>query len=199
MSPGWPAELQHGRVGLRPLRVRDAGEWRRLHDANREWLTLWEATLPEASGPGFLSVRSMIRTLRRRARQGHSMPFVVTWDGQMVGQMTVSGITMGSARWASVGYWVAQSHAGRGITPTALALVCDHLLGTVGLHRVEIAIRPENEASLRVVQKLGFDRIGLAERYLHIAGRWCDHWLFQVVAEDVPGGMLARLQPGAGH
>lgn len=199
MTAGWPAELQHGRVGLRPLRVRDAGEWRRLHDTNRDWLTPWEATLPEASGPGFLSVRSMIRTLRRRARQGQSMPFVVTWDGQMVGQMTVSGITMGSARWASVGYWVAQSHAGRGITPTALALVCDHLLGTVGLHRVEIAIRPENEASLRVVQKLGFDRIGLAERYLHIAGRWCDHWLFQVVAEDVPEGMLTRLRPDAGR
>lgn len=198
MSAGWPAELQHGRVGLRPLKVRDAREWRRLHDANRDWLTPWEATLPEASGPGFLSVRSMIRTLRRRARQGLSMPFVVTWDGEMVGQMTVSGITMGSARWASVGYWVAQSHAGRGITPTALALVCDHLLGTVGLHRIEIAIRPENEASLRVVQKLGFQRIGLAPRYLHIAGRWCDHWLFQVVAEDVSEGMLARLGPGAG-
>lgn len=199
MSPGWPVHLHHGRVGLRPLLVRDAAAWRRLHDANKEWLGPWEATLPQESGPGFLSTRAMIRTLRRRARQGHTMPFAVTWDGEMVGQMTVSGITMGSARWASVGYWVAQSHAGRGITPLALALVGDHLMGTVGLHRVEVAIRPENVASLRVVEKLGFHRIGLAPRYLHIDGEWCDHWLFQVLAEDVPDGLLVRLGPDAGR
>ncbi|MEH3068838.1 MAG: GNAT family N-acetyltransferase [Aeromicrobium erythreum] len=85
------------------------------------------------------------------------MPFVVTWRGEMVGQVTVNGISWGSARWASIGYWIARRHAGRGITPVAVALVVDHLLDTVGLHRVEISIRPENEASLRVVQKLGLD------------------------------------------
>lgn len=121
------------------------------------------------------------------------MPFVLTWDDEFVGMLTVNGITWGSARSASIGYWVARSHAGRSITPTAVALVCDHLLTTVGLHRVEIAIRPENAASLRVVQKLGFTPIGLAPRYLHIAGQWCDHELFQILAEDVPRGLVERL------
>ena len=104
----------------------------------------------------------MIGTLRRRARLGQTMPFALTWDDEIVGMLTVNGITWGSARWASMGYWVAQSHAGRGVTPTAVALVCDHLLTTVGLHRIEIAIRPENAASLRVVEKLGFTEVGLA-------------------------------------
>ena len=71
----------------------------------------------------------------------------------------------------------------------------DHLLTTVGLHRVEIAIRPENAASLRVVEKLGFTEIGLARRFLHIAGEWRDHRIFQVLAEDVPGGLMKRLEP----
>lgn len=123
------------------------------------------------------------------------MPFVVTYDGVMVGQLTVSGLTWGSARWANLGYWIARSHAGRGITPTAVALVCDHLLGSTGLHRVEIAIRPENTASLRVVEKLGFEKFGMAPRFLHIAGDWRDHDLFQILAEDVPEGLLARLDP----
>ncbi len=123
------------------------------------------------------------------------MPFVVTWDGEMVGLLTVNGITWGSARWASMGYWVAQSHAGRSITPTAVALVADHLLGTTGLHRVEIAIRPENEASLRVVEKLGFTEIGLAPKFLHIAGEWRDHRVFQVLAEEALDGLLSRLEP----
>lgn len=123
------------------------------------------------------------------------MPFAVTWDSEMVGLLTVNGITWGSARWASMGYWVAKSHAGRSVTPTAVALVTDHLLTTTGLHRVEIAIRPENAASLRVVEKLGFTEIGLAPRFLHIAGDWRDHRVFQVLAEEVPEGLLSRLGP----
>ncbi len=123
------------------------------------------------------------------------MPFAVTWDDELVGMLTVNGITWGSARWATMGYWISRSHAGRSITPTAVALVSDHLLTTTGLHRVEIAIRPENAASLRVVEKLGFTRIGVAPGFLHIAGQWRDHVVFQVLAEDVPGGLVARLGP----
>jgi len=78
-----------------------------------------------------------------------------------------------------------------------VAMVCDHLLTTVGLHRVEIAIRPENAASLRVVEKLGFTEVGLAKGFLHIAGHWRDLRVFQVLAEDVPEGLVARLDPPA--
>jgi ribosomal-protein-alanine N-acetyltransferase len=182
-------------VGLRPLVVRDASAWERLRNANADWLGPWEATLPKGAGYGISSYREMIRTLRARARQGLAMPFVVTYDGVMVGQLTVNGITWGSARWANMGYWVARSHAGLSITPTAVALVCDHLLGTTGLHRIEIAIRPENSASLRVVEKLGFAKIGLAPRFLHIAGDWRDHYIFQILAEDVPMGLVSMLDP----
>lgn len=121
------------------------------------------------------------------------MPFVITYDDAMVGLLTVGGITWGSARWANIGYWVTRSHAGLSITPTAVALVCDHLLQSVGLHRIEISIRPENQASLRIVEKLGFTKVGLAPRYLHIAGDWRDHLIFQILAEDAPEGLLARL------
>lgn len=149
--------------------------------------------MPQEAGPPAASYIGMIGTLLRRARQGHTMPFVLTWDDEFVGMLTVNSITWGSARSASIGYWVAQSHAGRGVTPTAVALVCDHLLTSVGLHRIEIAIRPENDPSLRVVHKLGFTQIGIAPGFLHIAGQWQDHVLFQVLAEDVPRGLLERV------
>ena len=193
MSPGWPVTLRHGSIGVRPLRRRDARAWARLRADNAGWLGPWEATLPREAGQAATSYVGMIGTLRRRARLGQTMPFAVTWDDEVVGMLTVNGITWGSARWANLGYWVSQSHAGRGVTPTAVALVCDHLLSTVGLHRIEIAIRPENAASLRVVDKLGFSEVGLAKGFLHIAGQWHDHRVFQVLAEDVPDGLLARL------
>jgi ribosomal-protein-alanine N-acetyltransferase len=195
LNPGWPVTLQHGRIGVRPLRRRDARTWARLRTDNAEWLGPWEATLPREAGQPMTSYVGMVGTMRRRARRGQTMPFVLTWDGEFVGMLTVNGITWGSARWASIGYWISQTHAGRGVTPTAVALVADHLLTTVGLHRVEIAIRPENAASLRVVTKLGFTEVGLAPRFLHIAGHWRDHAIFQILAEDVPDGLLARVGP----
>ncbi len=193
MTPGWPVTLSHGSVGLRPVRRRDATAWSRLRRENSAWLAPWDATLPPEAGPPAGSTAAVIGSLRRRARRGLTMPFAVTWDGELVGMLTVSNITWGSARWATVGYWVSRSHAGRGITPTALALVSDHLFTTVGLHRVEVSIRPENVASLRVVEKLGFADVGLARRYLHIAGDWRDHRIFQLLTEDVHGRVVDRL------
>ncbi|KQY60284.1 GNAT family acetyltransferase [Aeromicrobium sp. Root495] len=193
MGLAWGVTLTHGRVGVRPLRRRDGTTWRHLRRTDASWLTPWEATLPPGSEQPALSYASMIGGMRRRARRGQGMPFAITYDGQMVGQVSVNGITWGSARWASIGYWVASSHAGRGITPLAVALVIDHLFDTVGLHRVEISARPENEASLRVIAKLGLTEVGVAPRYLHIAGDWRDHRMFQLLAEDVPDGLVARI------
>ncbi len=133
----------------------------------------------------------MVRTLTGEARAGRIMPFVLTWRGDLVGQLTVGGITWGSLRSAHIGYWVDREVAGRGITPTGVALASDHLFG-IGLHRVEINIRPENTASLRVVEKLGFRSEGLRPRFLHIDGDWRDHLSFALTREEVPGGLLAR-------
>lgn len=154
--------------------------------------------MPPGSGFGGASYAGLISSMRRGARTGRSFPFAVEVDRQLVGVVTVSGVTWGSARWGSIGYWITSEYAGRGITPLAVALVCDHLLDTLRLHRIEISVRPENAASLRVVQKLGFTEYGRAPGYLHIAGRWAEHRLFQILAEDVPGGLVRRLDATAG-
>ena len=69
----------------------------------------------------------------------------------------------------------------------------------VGLHRIEVAIRPENTSSLRVVEKLGIKEIGYAPRYLHIDGDWRDHKLFAITREEVPLGLLHRLDSAKPH
>ena len=108
----------------------------------------------------------------------------------------MNNIVGGSARFASIGYWIDQRHAGHGHMPVAVALAVDHCFFALGLHRIEIAIRPENTASLRVVEKLGFPEIGYAPRFLHIDGEWRDHRLFAVTVEEVPGGLLRRFTGG---
>lgn len=191
---GWPAVLAEGPVGLRPLRVRDARAWREVRIRNDAWLSPWEATLP--GGPVLDTGRSgyaaLARTLRREARRGVSLPWVVTYHGEFAGQLTVGGIVWGSACTGQAGYWVDERVAGRGVMPTALALAVDHCLFVVGLHRIEANIRPENVRSRRVVEKLGFREEGLRRRYLHIDRQWRDHLCFALTAEDAPQGVLGR-------
>jgi ribosomal-protein-alanine N-acetyltransferase len=168
-----------------------------LRARNAEWLAPWEASNPQPGG-GLPTFRQMVRSLTQQAREGSALPFVITLADPhrrrpaIVGQLTVSSIVWGSALMATLGYWVDRDHAGRGIAPTAVALATDHCFFALGLHRMEINIRPENRPSLRVVEKLGFRYEGLRPRYLHIAGAWADHESFALTAEEVPEGLTAR-------
>ena len=179
-------------MGLRPLEVSDGSAWREIRARNAEWLTPGEATMPPGAGAVPRSYRGLVRELRRHAKQGRAMPFALTVDDEFAGQLTVGNIVGGSARFGSIGYWIDEAYAGQGITPTAVAMAIDHCFFVAGLHRIEIAIRPENTASLRVVEKLGIPEIGFAPRYLHISGAWRDHRLFAITVEDCPGGVLRR-------
>jgi ribosomal-protein-alanine N-acetyltransferase len=196
---GWPVTLTEPDlldlpVALRPVRVKDAAVWRDTRVRNAAWLRAWEPTNPETPlyrsslGPYV----SMARTMRREARQGLTVPWVVTYGGRFAGQLTVGSIVWGSARSAQVGYWIDEAFAGRGITPTALAMAMDHCFFVIGLHRVEATIRPENHASRRVVEKLGFREEGLRRRSLHIDGAWRDHLSYAMTSEDAAGGLLPR-------
>lgn len=165
---------------------------------NAEWLQPWEPTSRSGAVPP-PTYRDMVRRLRAEARKGQALPFVVTYEGRLVGQLTVGGISWGSACSAHIGYWVDVAVAGRGVMPTAVALVVDHCFRRVGLHRIEVNIRPENAASRRVVEKLGFREEGLRRRFLHIDGDWRDHLSYALTADEVGPGLLARwhaVRPG---
>ena len=198
-APGWPARLAHGTVEVRPLRTRDLRAWCEVRVRNERWLSPWEGR-PPASRPTSWRDRNspavfaaMLRAQRKEARAGRQLPFAVVVAGELRGAITVAGVTRGAFDSASVGYWVDEAVAGRGVTPTALALVLDHCFGPVGLHRVEANVRPENAASLRVVHKLGFRQEALHRRYLFIDEVWRDHVGFALLAEDARDGVLRGL------
>lgn len=187
---------------MRPLRLRDAAAWSEVRIRNQAWLEPWEGA-PAGQPPMRWADRhstavfgALLRQLRREARAGRAFPFAVTYEGRLVGQVNVSGVARGAFDSGAVGYWVDRRVAGRGVVPTAVALVVDHCFGVAGLHRVEANVRPENTASLRVVDKLGFRQEGLHERYLYIDGGWRDHLSFALTREELPAGLLRRLTSG---
>lgn len=198
--PGWPAVLRDGPVSLRPYRRRDAEAWSTVRCENRDWLRKWEPTLigdwDELNS--VYAYRSLLRDMRRTAADGSAMPFAIWLDDgrgeRMVGQLSIGNIVRRAFCSGYAGYWIDKAVAGRGVMPTALALAVDHAFQHGGLHRIEVNIRPENVASRRVVEKLGFREEALHRRYLHIDGQWCDHVGYALTTEDVAfeGGLRSR-------
>jgi ribosomal-protein-alanine N-acetyltransferase len=179
-------------VGLRPLRYRDARAWTEVRQRNAEWLRPWEATPPPTAASSGMSFRQMVRMHGAQARAHEALSWAITYDGRLAGQLNVSNIVWGSAQSGTVGYWIDSALAGRGVMPTALALAADFCFFTAGLHRLEVNIRPENQASLRVVEKLGFREEGMRLRFLHIDGDWRDHRSFALTVDEVPDGLVRR-------
>jgi ribosomal-protein-alanine N-acetyltransferase len=190
----WPLRLT-GRtptgieVVLRPLRVADGSAFQSVRRANAAWLEEWDATSPDPDAPA-RTFEELVEQYDRDARAGRALPFAVEVEGRFVGQLSVGSVVLGSFRSCYIGYWVSRSVAGQMVIPTALAVAGDHVLGTAGLHRIEVNIRPENTASLAVVRKLGFRGEGLRLHYLHIAGAWRDHLSFALTTEDLAGETL---------
>lgn len=178
--------LTHGDVEVRALRMSDARTLAALLRENRAWLEPWEASIPgvQTERPGDRSLRPVIRYHRGRMRHGHGVACAILHAGEIVGQVSIADIAWGAVRSGQIGYWIAKAHAGRGITPTAVRLLARYALTAYGLHRVEICLRPENAASRRVVEKLGFRHEGLRERYIYIDGGWRDHDCFALTADE---------------
>lgn len=192
----WPVTL-HSSDGrqppmmLRPLRMRDRAQWDVVRTENAEYVGQWEPTAPDGVAHR-VTFRQYVRSLDAEAKAGRILPFVIEVEGQIAGQMHLFGIVHGSLLSGAAGYWVARRHAGRGLATRALALLCDHAFRSAGLHRVEVNIRPENAASLRVVEHLGFRDEGVRKRYLHINGGWRDHRTFALTGEDLLGRTVSE-------
>jgi ribosomal-protein-alanine N-acetyltransferase len=185
--------LQHPLVTVRGVKLRDAKALEKALGNNRSWLQPWEATHPVIPAKPE-DTKTSIRGLLQYAKAGTVLPMVLEVNHDLVGQLNVSQITYGSLSSASLGYWIIPSHAGQGIMPVAVALVCDYLFFEKALHRIEICIRPENTASLRIVQKLGFRFEGFKRNFIHIDRKWRDHYCFALVTEEVPTGVLQRYE-----
>ncbi len=178
-------------ITLRLLRLRDHKAWDRVRRENHEWLTPWEATRPEIESHIPLpSFREMVITGKREAKSLRTLSLGI-WmkEGKsperFVGQITLGGIIFGAHRGGYIGYWVDRRVANRGIITQAVIALTEYAFSELGLHRIEINMRPENSASQRVAEKAGYTFEGMRSRYLHIDGDWRDHMIFVRVNPEI--------------
>ncbi|QIM19818.1 GNAT family N-acetyltransferase [Leucobacter coleopterorum] len=135
--------------------------------------------------PGYYTLSNQ-RTLAKRALEAHeagdSVPFLIVSDSdEILGRVTVSGITRGAMQSCAIGYWVRQRSLGQGYPTRAVAQAVSFAFKDLGLHRVQAETMLENIGSQRVLEKNGFQQYGIAPQYLNIDGKWRDHLMYQVL------------------
>ncbi|MCG6113712.1 MAG: GNAT family N-acetyltransferase [Mesorhizobium sp.] len=180
-----PPVLKGDKVTLRAPTMRDYREWAKLRGASRAFLEPWEPswTADELErGPW----RQRLSRYRREFAQGSAMSLLIFENGQgrLTGGISMGNIRRGVAQTAQIGYWMGEEYAGKGYMGAAIRLLLDHGFGRMRLNRIEAACIPENERSIRVLEKAGFQREGLLRSYLRINGAWRDHILYAMTAED---------------
>jgi ribosomal-protein-alanine N-acetyltransferase len=170
-------------VVLRPPRASDYPEWRELRARSRGFLQPWEPTWPSDD----LTRAAFRRRLAAYARDrelGAAYAFFVlrSADEALSGGITLSNVRRGVAQMGTIGYWCGQPFVRQGLTLAAVRAVSDFAFRTLGLHRLEAACIPENDASRRLLARAGFLEEGSAKSYLKINGAWRDHVLFGLVS-----------------
>jgi ribosomal-protein-alanine N-acetyltransferase len=190
--PSLTTRLVTPRLVVRPPRTSDVVEIRRVLRANHEHLRPWNPAPSSNEDPSSITeVSKSVLRQRRDWKQGTGFVFMVAKREApqgFIGKIALNGVMRGAMWGAYLGYWMAADEQGKGLVVEAIRAVLDFGFGPAGLHRLQAAIMPRNARSLRVIEKLGFRREGLAERYLQIAGKWEDHILFARTREEhVPG------------
>jgi [ribosomal protein S5]-alanine N-acetyltransferase len=146
-----------------------------LYVANDDFLAPYDP----ARSDDFFTLEVQLTRIREEGR--HS--WLILDDGEPAGFVGLSNVVRGPLQSAILSYWVDEGHNGRGLCTAAVAEVVDFAFGQLGLHRIEAGTLLDNLRSQRVLVKNGFERFGLARKYLLIAGEWRDHVLFERIAD----------------
>ncbi|MGM7775763.1 GNAT family N-acetyltransferase [Arthrobacter sp. KNU-44] len=177
-----PRQLSES-ISMRVLRVGDAAALAAAYVRNRAYLSPWEPVRPEEYYTAdWQSADIASRLAAHEAGGAHPLGL---FDGdRVVGRFNLAGIVRGPFQSTGLGYWVDSTYAGRGLASAAVQAIVEMARDELGLHRIEASTLLHNAASQRVLLKAGFQQIGMAPRYLQIAGKWQDHNLYQVVLHD---------------
>jgi len=188
--PGGQQPVIRGQsVYLRYPRVSDYLSWSRLRLESREFLTPWEPlwASDELTKGAF---RRRIKRYQKEIRQDTAYAFFVfrSADNTLMGGCTLSNVRRGVTQCCAMGYWIGERFARQGYMFDAVRALIPFIFSTLGLHRIEAACLPSNDASKNLLAKAGFRQEGIARRYLQINGEWRDHLQFALLEDEAPLG-----------
>jgi len=115
-------------------------------------------------------------------RQDQAYHFgIFTHEDQLIGTINLFQVIRGSLQSAFIGYFLDKEHNGKGYTTEAVKLLVHYAFSHLKLHRIEAGVMPHNIGSIRVLEKAGFHKEGLAVKNVNINGKWEDHQVLAII------------------
>jgi ribosomal-protein-alanine N-acetyltransferase len=187
-TPSLAMRIVTERLVLRPPRTGDVPRMRLALRKNTTHLKPWSVAPAPGEDPASLTAvsRAVLRH-RREWKQGLTYVLLISSredESAVIGRIALGGVLRGAFQNAYLGYWIDAEHQSRGFMTEAVTAATTFAFETAGLHRVQAAVMPRNAPSQRVLEKVGYRREGVAQRYLCIAGHWEDHVLFAMTADE---------------
>ena len=150
--------------------------------SNRMHLSAWEP-LRAASFYTLEDVELQLRQMREQLAGGGAVHWLLARQGstELIGLCSFTNIVRGPFQACHLGFSLSEEHQGKGYMAEALQAAIAHIFQSIGLHRIMANYQPANVRSAALLQRLGFEREGLARRYLKINGHWADHVLTSLI------------------
>lgn len=169
--------LETERLVLRLPTAREARAVLSFVRENEEHLRPFEPVRPAEHFTLAFHRAALARAARDASADRHYRWWLFGKDApaRAIGNVGVSNVARGAFQSAHLGFALAAEAQGKGLMHEALEAVVRCAFGELNLHRLEANHLPDNARSARLLARLGFERIGLAPRYLRIAGQWRDH------------------------
>lgn len=171
-------------ICLRPFQLSDANELLKLQNTNKSFFERYSMT--RVNNYYTLSYQEhLIDQFDYLRKQGAEYHFgIFTKEShELVGTTELFQLHRGSLQNAYVGYFVAKQHNGMGYATEACGLITTYAFQNLKLHRIEAGVMPRNIGSIRVLEKNGYQKEGIARKNVRINGVWEDH---QVLANINP-------------
>jgi len=172
-------------IYLRAFSLQDAEKKLKLETDNREFFEKYSMT----RYPDFYTLviqREIIEIGNEQREEGREESFGIfkNEDDTLIGTISLFQIFRGPLQSAFLGYALDKSHNNKGYTTEAVKLIVDYAFRKLHLHRIEAGVMPHNIPSIRVLEKAGFHKEGIAKSNVKINGKWEDHQVLAIINPD---------------
>jgi ribosomal-protein-alanine N-acetyltransferase len=173
------------RIYLQILEESDSEEQLHLNIKNRDYFKHYLFTVDD-SYYTIEKQREMLNETKKLLEQGQKYLFGVFLkeSNKLIGNVIITDVIRGSLQSCNLGYYLDQTYNGKGYGTEAVRLGLEYVFSDLKLHRIEAKVMPKNKGSIRILEKLGFQQEGLCRKNAFINGKWEDHFLYSLLAEE---------------
>jgi len=183
-------------IFIRQLELSDAEDLLKLEVENRDFFQLYAPLKDEK----FYTIDGQVERIEKnvlltKQDSVYSFGIFLTDSKQLIGNVTLSEVARGNYQSCWIGYYLDRKHNGKGYMTKAVKLVVDYGFNELKLHRIEAGVMPHNIRSIKVLEKAGFHKEGIAIENVKINGRWENHQTLAIVNNEEYNSKVIRKNP----